>query len=204
MRASLLAKYEQICTHELREKCLPFWLTYSVDAPKADGKDSKAASSSSSAAAGPKGVSDSDRGFGGYFNCLTEDGVVYDTTKHMWLNARQVWTLSRIALGTADPAKRKELLDGTAYPVCFGFGFCCVHFLTNLSFPLLSSAAAKVGADFLVKYARTPDNKRVYFALSAQGVSWCRFCCSILWWYSKLIECFGCAETGATAAQIVF
>jgi N-acylglucosamine 2-epimerase len=33
---------------------------------------------------------------GGFFNCLDRDGHVYDTTKHVWLQARQVYIFSRL------------------------------------------------------------------------------------------------------------
>lgn len=35
---------------------------------------------------------------GGYFTCLDRDGSVYHTDKYVWLQARQVWTLSRLYL----------------------------------------------------------------------------------------------------------
>lgn len=35
---------------------------------------------------------------GGYFNCLTDSGVVYDPSKHIWLQGRQVWFLCRLYL----------------------------------------------------------------------------------------------------------
>ncbi len=34
---------------------------------------------------------------GGYFNCLDRDGYVYDTTKHVWLQARQVFMFSKLS-----------------------------------------------------------------------------------------------------------
>jgi N-acylglucosamine 2-epimerase len=37
-----------------------------------------------------------DREHGGYFTCLDTQGAVYDTRKYIWLNGRQVWTLSRL------------------------------------------------------------------------------------------------------------
>ncbi|MGC4055167.1 MAG: AGE family epimerase/isomerase [Paludibaculum sp.] len=37
-----------------------------------------------------------DREHGGYFTCLDAQGAVYDTRKYIWLNGRQVWTLSRL------------------------------------------------------------------------------------------------------------
>lgn len=33
---------------------------------------------------------------GGYFTCLDRDGSLYDTRKYVWLNGRQLWTLSRL------------------------------------------------------------------------------------------------------------
>ncbi len=33
---------------------------------------------------------------GGYFNCLDADGTVYDRTKHIWLQGRQVWMFSKL------------------------------------------------------------------------------------------------------------
>jgi N-acylglucosamine 2-epimerase len=37
-----------------------------------------------------------DNKHGGYYNCLGHDGRVYDTTKHVWLQARQVWMFSKL------------------------------------------------------------------------------------------------------------
>lgn len=33
---------------------------------------------------------------GGYFNCINDDGSIYDTTKHVWLQCRAVWMFSRL------------------------------------------------------------------------------------------------------------
>jgi N-acylglucosamine 2-epimerase len=60
-------KYLKLFREELFERVIPFWLSHSLD-----------------------------REHGGYFNCLDRDGRVYDTTKHMWLQSRQVWMLSRL------------------------------------------------------------------------------------------------------------
>lgn len=49
-----------------------------------------------------------DRQHGGYFTCLDRDGSVYDTRKYIWLNGRQVWTLSRLYNSVE---KRSEWLD---------------------------------------------------------------------------------------------
>lgn len=51
---------------ELFENIIPFWETHSPDDEN-----------------------------GGYFNCLDREGKVYDTTKHVWLQARQVWMFSK-------------------------------------------------------------------------------------------------------------
>jgi len=53
--------------HELFERVLPFWERYSPDSI-----------------------------YGGCFNNLDQDGTVYDTTKHIWLQARQVWMFSKL------------------------------------------------------------------------------------------------------------
>lgn len=37
-----------------------------------------------------------DREYGGYFTCLNRDGSVFDTDKFVWLQARQVWTFSKL------------------------------------------------------------------------------------------------------------
>ncbi|MEI7766011.1 MAG: AGE family epimerase/isomerase [Phycisphaerae bacterium] len=52
---------------ELFERVLPFWLTHSLD-----------------------------RQHGGYYNCLDRTGAIYDRTKHVWLQGRQVWMLSKL------------------------------------------------------------------------------------------------------------
>jgi N-acylglucosamine 2-epimerase len=51
----------------LFESVIPFWMRHSVD-----------------------------REFGGYFTCLDREGAVYDTRKYVWLQGRQVWTLSKL------------------------------------------------------------------------------------------------------------
>lgn len=50
---------------ELVENVLPFWEKYSVD-----------------------------KEYGGYLTCLDRDGSVFDTDKFMWLQGRQIWTMS--------------------------------------------------------------------------------------------------------------
>ncbi len=52
---------------ELHKSVIPFWMRHSLD-----------------------------REFGGYFNCLDRDGRRFDTKKHVWLQGRQVWMLSKL------------------------------------------------------------------------------------------------------------
>ncbi|XP_054043773.1 N-acylglucosamine 2-epimerase [Rissa tridactyla] len=33
---------------------------------------------------------------GGFFSCLSRDGTVYDETKYVWMQGRQVWVYSRL------------------------------------------------------------------------------------------------------------
>lgn len=61
---------------ELYDHILPFWEKYSPDYEN-----------------------------GGYFNCLDRDGKIYDTTKHIWLQARQVWMFSKL-YGTVQPDQK--------------------------------------------------------------------------------------------------
>ena len=60
-------RYRARYEHELFESVIPFWERHSPDAVH-----------------------------GGYFNNLDRDGKVYDTTKHVWLLARQVWMFSKL------------------------------------------------------------------------------------------------------------
>lgn len=80
-----------------------------------------------------------DREYGGYFNCLDRDGKLFDTKKYIWLQGRQVWMLSRMHNLHHQPGEESEYLE-----------------------------AAKLGADFLRKYAR--EENRVYFCLTQDGL----------------------------------
>eukprot|EP00051_Salpingoeca_urceolata_P001249 m.39564 g.39564 ORF g.39564 m.39564 type:complete len:1241 (+) comp11285_c0_seq1:36-3758(+) len=70
-----------------------------------------------------------DKEQGGYFNCLDRDGSVYDTKKHVWLQGRQTWMLSR--LYNDNPAYRTAEVLG----------------------------AAKLGAQFLRQHTRRADGR---------------------------------------------
>lgn len=49
-----------------------------------------------------------DEKYGGFFTCLLEDGKVFDTDKFIWLQARQVWTFSKLY---NELSEKKEWLD---------------------------------------------------------------------------------------------
>ena len=61
------ARYRDHFENELLERVIPFWERHSPDPIH-----------------------------GGFFNNLDRDGSVYDTTKHIWLLARQVWMFSKL------------------------------------------------------------------------------------------------------------
>jgi len=62
-----LNHYAEIYKNELLEEIIPFWEKHSID-----------------------------KEYGGYFTCLTDTGNVFDTDKLLWLQARQVWTFSKL------------------------------------------------------------------------------------------------------------
>ncbi|XP_063427778.1 N-acylglucosamine 2-epimerase-like [Mytilus trossulus] len=76
---------------------------------------------------------------GGFFNCIDKDGKIYDETKHVWLQARQVWMYARLY---------KEM--------------------KRFQKPEILEAAIK-GAEFLQKFARNPETYRCYFSLTKEG-----------------------------------
>jgi N-acylglucosamine 2-epimerase len=110
MNRPLLERYRSLYHEELYQNVLPFWLRHSLDSEH-----------------------------GGYFNCLDRDGKVYDTKKHVWLQGRQVWMMSRIHNHLHGPGKDSEYLQ-----------------------------AAHLGARFLRSKARTEGN-RVFFSLTREG-----------------------------------
>lgn len=90
-----IADYQMIYREEL-DQVIEFWLRHSLD------KD-----------------------FGGYFNCLDENGKVFDRRKHVWLQGRQVWMFAKLHNDSYAPGEHSEYLE-----------------------------AARIGADFLRKHAR--------------------------------------------------
>ena len=71
--------YKEIFRKELLNNVIPFWTKNSED-----------------------------KEYGGYFTCLDEKGKVYDTDKFMWLQCRQIWTLSMLY---NQVEKKQEWLD---------------------------------------------------------------------------------------------
>lgn len=111
--SSVLIKYKEILSLEL-ERTVPFWERFSLDYDN-----------------------------GGYFNNLDDQGNVFDRTKHVWLQCREVWmwaTLSKDAQdhGKAEIAKR---------------------FLGH----------AKLGASFIKRHCLWNDGQRCFFSLTEDG-----------------------------------
>ena len=108
--------------HELYGEVLPFWVKHSLDKEN-----------------------------GGYFNCLHEDGTVFDFGKYVWLQGRQVWMLSKIY---GEPDVSDVFLHQYAPGV--------------LSRETLLKGAL-LGATFLQKYAVREEDGLVWFLLSKEG-----------------------------------
>jgi N-acylglucosamine 2-epimerase len=64
---------------ELFQNIIPFWMDHSIDTD-----------------------------FGGFWTCLDRQGRVYDARKYVWMNGRQVWTLSKLY---REAGARQEWLD---------------------------------------------------------------------------------------------
>lgn len=67
MDPQILKNYYNLYFDELHNSVLPFWMKNSIDTKN-----------------------------GGFFSCLSRQGEVYDTDKFIWLQARQVWTFSKL------------------------------------------------------------------------------------------------------------
>jgi len=62
-----VARWQARIASELWDRVVPFWMEHSLD-----------------------------HEHGGYLNCLDRDGRPFDTKKHVWLQGRQVWMLSKL------------------------------------------------------------------------------------------------------------
>ncbi|XP_019334289.1 N-acylglucosamine 2-epimerase isoform X2 [Alligator mississippiensis] len=77
---------------------------------------------------------------GGFFSCLSRDGTVYDETKYVWMQGRQVWVYARL-YRSVPRFRRPELLE-----------------------------AARAGGEFLLRCARPdPRVPKAAFALLRDG-----------------------------------
>jgi len=129
---------------DLFESVLPFWLLYSEDAEH-----------------------------GGFFDCLDANGRVYDTTKHVWLQGRQVFMLARIA-NEATNAQLGQLRSACERRAALELGGPAVVGLEASIRAIEPSRqglkdAARRGLDFLLAHAEDPATGHVWFALTADG-----------------------------------
>lgn len=76
MTNKLITSYREKFENELFNSVIPFWEKHSPDFEN-----------------------------GGFYNCLDQDGSVYDTRKHIWLQGRQVWLFSKL-YNTVDKNER--------------------------------------------------------------------------------------------------
>ena len=126
---------------DLWARTLPFWLAHSVDAE-----------------------------YGGFYNCLDNDGAVYDTTKHIWLQGRQCWMFARIANEYSD----KEI-DAFAAQHPATIPLVGVVGKTGGVVPPVALSrqnlinAAQRGCEFLLQHAVRKCDGHVYFALTRDG-----------------------------------
>jgi N-acylglucosamine 2-epimerase len=126
---------------DLWSRTLPFWLLHSVD-----------------------------QEFGGFFNCLDVDGAVFDTTKHVWLQARQCWMFSRIANEYSD-AEITALFAShpTTIPTTGVVGKTGgIVPPIPLSRDSLVKAASR-GCHFLLDHAVQKSDGHVFFSLTRDG-----------------------------------
>lgn len=80
-----------------------------------------------------------DTKYGGFLNCLGPTGEVFDETKYIWFQGRQVWTYCK--LYNEEPSyRRTDVLN-----------------------------AAISGAEFLMKYAKLPNSQKCYLVVARDG-----------------------------------
>jgi|EP00945_MAST-04E_sp_MAST-4E-sp1_P007538 N-acylglucosamine 2-epimerase len=107
---------------ELYSEVLPWWIKHSLDEEN-----------------------------GGYYNCIHEDGSLFDFGKYVWLQGRQVWMLAKIY--------GAESVDDT--------------FLREHASGVLSKTkvlnSALLGARFLQKHAVRKEDGQVWFLLGKDG-----------------------------------
>lgn len=115
MTMTSLDEIKERISSELEDRVIPFWMSHSID-----------------------------KKHGGYFNNIDDEGIVFDTTKHMWLQSREVYMWSTLhfdALSRGDKESAGKYLN-----------------------------AATVGAKFIREHGLFGEDKdRVYFAVTQEG-----------------------------------
>ena len=129
---------------DLFGRVIPFWLEHSIDGAN-----------------------------GGFFNCLSETGAVWDKTKHVWLQGRQCWMLARLAATHSDAdimalaARHAGALSPSAQAKAREPAAVARSWPAPLTRASLVAAAAR-GVTFLEAHAESPSGQ-IYFALAADG-----------------------------------
>ena len=141
---ALLRSWRARLTSDLFASILPFWAAHSEDAE-----------------------------CGGFFNCLDEDGGVYDATKHVWLQGRQVYMYARLCSEYSEAEFAALVAAHPAVPAAVAAPGRSVAAATPT--PLTRAgllAAAERGAAFLLAHAvsgQGTEGEAVYFALARDG-----------------------------------
>ena len=113
-----------------------------------------------------------DGAHGGFFNCLDEDGACYDTTKHVWLQGRQVYMYARLCAEYSDAEFSALAAAHAPLPAAVAPPAPARSQAAATPTPLTRAgllAAAERGAAFLLAHAVAPGGEAVYFALARDG-----------------------------------
>lgn len=109
-----LAYGRSLYHRELYENVMPFWMKHSLD-----------------------------RTHGGFFNCLDEDGSIYDTRKNVWLLGRETWMMAKLHNRHHRPGEDSPYLQAARLGADFlrqhaRFGNRCYFSLTREGRPLFT------------------------------------------------------------------
>jgi N-acylglucosamine 2-epimerase len=106
---------------------------------------------------------------GGFFNCLDEDGAVYDASKNIWLQGRQTWMFAKIAnLFTDDQISTLAKEFHRELPPANSARSKIAVEPFALTRDNLKKAAID-GANFLRSHAVRKSDGQIYFCLSREG-----------------------------------
>ena len=94
----------------------------------------------------------------GFYNCLSENGEVYDTLKHCWMQGRQV----------EHPARGTLQRQHSSLPHQVWMYAKLYNSLPSFHTDEVLQAAER-GGQFLISHVRVPGQARCYFAVSADG-----------------------------------